>query len=162
MEVWSSFRSNKVTQALVLLFVAYTLSTILHPLIDSAKTFRFSAIEKKLSFLIFPFLLANIRGYDKKQIQKIFCVYIVVIVSSTLIALSAGLYNTINSGSLHFYDSGNQVVYNNFMYHRLSSYVGVHAVYYAEYVLLAFIMWVSFCYNNFLNWSIKRRVLATL
>jgi O-antigen ligase len=161
-EVWSSFRSNKVTQALVLLFVAYTLSTILHPLIDSAKTFRFSAIEKKLSFLIFPFLLANIRGYDKKQIQKIFCVYIVVIVSSTLIALSAGLYNTIYSGSLHFYDSGNQVVYNNFMYHRLSSYVGVHAVYYAEYVLLAFIMWVSFCYNNFLNWSIKRRVLATL
>lgn len=161
-EVWTSFLSNNVAQALVLLFVAYTLSTLLHPLIDSDKTFRFSAIEKKLSFLIFPFLLANIRGYDKKQILIFFYVYIIVIVSSTLIALSAGLYNTISSGSLHFYDSENQVVYNNFMYHRLSSYVGIHAVYYAEYVLLSFIMWVSFCYNNFINWPIKRRILAIL
>jgi O-antigen ligase len=48
------------------------------------------------------------------------------------------------------------------MYHRLGDYLGVHAVYYAEYVLLAFIMWVSYSYYHFLNWSIKLRSLAIL
>jgi O-antigen ligase len=161
-EIWSSFLSNRVAQILVLLFVAYAFSTILHPIFDSDKTFRFSAIEKRLSFFIFPFLFANIKSYDNKQIQKFFYIYIIVIVSSTLIALSAGLYYTFSSGSIYFYDSENLVVFNNFMYHRLGSYIGIHAVYYAEYVLLAFIMWVSFSYYHFLNWSIKRRSLAIL
>jgi len=161
-ETWSSFLSNKIAQLLVLIFVAYVSSTILHQIIDSDKTFQLAAIEQRLSFFIFPFLFANIKAYNNKQIQKFFYVYIIIIVSSTLIALSAGLYYTISSGSIYFYDSGRQVVFNNFMYHRLGDYVGIHAVYYAEYVLLAFIMWVSFSYYHFLNWSIKLRSLAIL
>lgn len=161
-EIWSSFLSNKVAKILVLLFAAYAFSIILHPIIDPDKAFRFSAIEKRLSFLFFPFLFANIKTYDKKQIQKFFNAYVATVVLSTLIALSFGLYYTISSGSIHFYDTGNQVFYNNFMYHRLGSYVGIHAVYYAEYVLLAFIIWVIISYYHFLNWSVKRRGLSIL
>jgi O-antigen ligase len=161
-ETWSSFSSNKLAQILVILFVVYALSTILHPIIDAGKTFRLSAIEKRLSFLFFPFLFANISKCDNKQIQILFNTYIIVIVSSTFIALLAGLFSTISSGSVYFYDNEKQVVFNNFMYHRLGSYVGMHAVYYAEYVLLAFIMWVSHSYAHFLNWSYKHRALAIL
>jgi len=161
-QIWSSFLSNKIAQVLVVLFIVYAFSTIIHPIIDSDRTFRFSAIEKRLAFFALPFLFANIKAYDNDQILKFFYIYIIVIVSSTLVALSSGLYYTISSGSNYFYDSEKQVLFNNFMYHRLGSYVGMHAVYYAEYVLLAFIMWVSFSYYHFLNWSIKRRSLAIL
>lgn len=161
-EVWSSFSSHKIAQIFVLIFIVYVGSTLLHLFLDHDNTIQSASIEQRLSFLIFPFLFANIRSYKPKQIKSFFRVYIGSIVASTFIALSIGLYYTISTNSLYFYDSGKQVVFNNFMYHRLGSYVGMHAVYYAEYVLLAFIMWVNYSYYHFSKWNIKFRLLAIL
>jgi O-antigen ligase len=161
-EIKSSFQSNRIAQLLVLLFGVYFISTIIHFTAYDDYSIQSSYLEKNLSFLIFPFLFANIRLYSDKQIRSFFKVYIASILISTLIALIAGLYFTVTTGSIYYYDPDKQSIYNNFMYHRLGSYLGMHGVYYAEYVLLAFILWGSYVSIYFLKWDVKNKAIAII
>jgi len=156
-EIFASLKSNKIAHLLVLFFIAYVVSTLIHISDYSAEM---PPLEKKLSFLVFPFLFANISTYKYQQIQTFLKVFIGSILLSTIIALSVGVYYTLSSGTLYYFDEGNGVVFNNFMYHRLGSYVGMHAVYFAEYVLVAFILWISYAFYHFKLWSLKHRLLS--
>lgn len=161
-EIWSSFKSNQISQLLVLGFIVYIVSLLIHYPSYTNSSIQFSAIEKKLSLLIFPFLFANIKSYNPKQIKFLFSAYVASVFGSTLLALTMGLYQTISSGSLYYYSIETEVVYNNFMYHRLGSFVGMHAVYFAEYVLLALIISVNYSFSRFTKWSLRSKFLSIL
>lgn len=161
-KTWASFSSNRIAQLLALGFIVYVSSVLIHYSSYTNSNIPSAAIEKKLSFLIFPFLLSNIKYYTSHQTKILFKTYFISILASSLIALMVGVYYTISTGSLYFYSADTAVVYNNFMYHRLGSYVGIHAVYFAEYVLLAFIICVSYSYYNFSTWNFKTKFLSIL
>jgi len=156
-EITVGLKSNRIAQFIIVFFILFLLSSIIHV---PATGLKFSVLEKKMSFLLFPLLLANTYNYGYKQLHTIFKVYVGSVLISTLIALGLGVYYTITTDSLYFFDVDKSVLFNNFMYHRLGSYVGMHAVYFAEYVLLAFILSVSYSYYHFSNWNFKYRLLS--
>lgn len=158
-QVLSSLRSNKISHFFILLFILYSTSILIHLSDYVSISDAWNALEKRLSYIILPFLLASFAFATRNQISLVFKVFIGSILLSSILALLIGLYQTLATGSLYFYDDNKQVVFNNFMYHRLGSYVGMHAVYYAEYVLVAFVVWVSYTYNNFYSLSIKKKLL---
>lgn len=158
--ILKAFKSNKVAILMVLFFLTYVVSAAIHYNSYTEDSVEPAALEKKLSLLLFPFLLASFSISRPFQIQLALKVYIGSIILSSLFALCDGLYQTVSSGSLYYFDENTGVIFNNFMYHRLGSYVGMHAVYFAEYVLLALIIVVSYTYYNFKNWNTKNRLLS--
>lgn len=68
-EIKSTFQSNRVAQLLVLLFGVYLGSLLIHYTSYDSINSQASIIEKNLSYLIFPFLFANIRSYSNEQIK---------------------------------------------------------------------------------------------
>lgn len=158
--VIKSFKENKVAILLALLFLMYVASTLIHYRSYAGDSVETAALEKKLSFLLFPFLFANFANADHNKVRITLEVFVASILISTFFALCDGLYQTLSTGSLYFYDKDKSVLFNNFMYHRLGSYVGMHAVYFAEYILLAFIIVVSYSYYHFPYWNLKKRLFS--
>jgi O-antigen ligase len=159
LQVWTQFKLNRISLLFLVLFMLYPLSFLLH-LSDYQNTSSgLSEIEKKLSYLLFPILFASVAALDSKKIILIFKVFVGAVLISTVFAISMGLYSTLASGSLYYYDPNKQVVFNNFMYHRLGSYVGLHAVYLAEYVLFSLAITVHYGVQHFKKWTLKKRVL---
>jgi len=107
------------------------------------------ALEKRIPFLIFPFVLTVVPLYSKRQIKWIFHMFLIMVVLSSLTCLIIGAYQTITTGTVHYINTENGVVENNFMYYRLSSYIGIHPVYFSSYVLLATILSLSDLRQNF-------------
>ena len=160
--VFKAFRNNQIAILLTLFFLMYALSALIHYSSYDSNTVETAALEKKLSFILFPFLFASFANASYTQVRLTLKVFVISILISTFFALCDGLFQTIHSGSLYYFDDDKHVLFNNFMYHRLGSYVGMHAVYFAEYVLLTFIVTVSFTYYHFANWNTKNRLLSVL
>jgi O-antigen ligase len=161
-EVIGSLANNKIALGFIVLFICYVLSFALHFADYQELSIGLSDLEKKLSYLLLPILFFNVRKLHNRQVQLIFKVFVYAVALSTLIALLSGIYHTITSGSLYFYDKDKMVVFNNFMYHRLGSYVGMHAVYLAEYVLFALVILTHYSISRFRIWKTKRKSTALL
>ena len=157
-EIWSNLKSNQTAVLFLTFFLIYPLSLLIHwndyEDFSPGKT----EIEKKLVYLIFPFIFANIVRYDSHRVKKLFGVFVFSVVASTFFALLIGLYFTLTTGSLYFFDETKGVVFNNFMYHRLGSYIGIHAVYLAEYSLFALTLVAYYLIKNFHSLPRKQKI----
>ncbi len=161
-KITASIKKNKIAGLLLAFFLYNALSFVIHIKDYENLSVGLTSLEQKLSFIIFPLLLSVIPTYEKKQIKNFFFAFIGSVALSTFIALCSAIVYTYLSNSFYYFDESTGVVFNNFMYHRLGSFVGMHAVYFAEYVLLAFIIYVSYSYNNFPLWSVKNKLTAIL
>jgi len=161
-KITASIKKNKIAGLLLTFFLFNAISFVIHIKDYENLSVGLTSLEQKLSFIIFPLLLSDISSYDKKQIKMFIFVFISSIALSTSIALCSAVIHTYLSNSLYYFDKDTGVLFNNFMYHRLGSYVGMHAVYFAEYVLFAFIMLVSYSYHYFSQWPTKNKIVAVV
>jgi len=141
----SELKQNKIAQLMILFGIVYALSALVR--YSSYEDFEIilKDLELRISFVIFPLGLAGLPLLNKSKIRILFRFYVGVIFLATIICLIFSLIATIQTGSVYQWDSNYHFVENVFMYHRLTSWIGVHAIYFSAYVSIAFyIVFVQF------------------
>ena len=144
------FENNRIalvqalkTNTTAILFVTFALAFVASVLIhidgytEADRVLK--TIEKRIPFLVFPIILSGIVLLQRIRIRRILTLFVWVMILTTLLCLFIGLIMTIKTGTVvHINSTFKSIIENNFMYHRLGSYIGIHAVFFSAYVLLAY------------------------
>ena len=133
--------------ALCFLFLLYAIGLFYSTNIHEG----YFSLEKKMSFIIFPFLIGANRNFffSYKFFRKIFLSFTVGCFICSLVCLVRGVYRWIQAGSME-----------QMFYHELGSIFHLHAVYFSIYISLAsfFLLWSL--EENIKEWSTGRKVLT--
>jgi O-antigen ligase len=111
---------DRISLLFILLFVMHLLSI----LVSENRTEAFAIVERKLSLLIFPFMLC--KTISAKQIRKIALVFSAAVTTGLLICY-------LNAFIQYFQTPDTGVFY----YHQFSSAIGIHAVYLEAYAVFS-------------------------
>jgi len=136
----SNIKANKIALYLLAFAGLNVISGFIHLHSYNSLSVLFSDIEKRTVFLIIPLVFAITPMLTKTQIRNIFISFMVGLVLSMTISLIAAGYVSIITKSIINLHAQYNMVENNFMYHRLGSYLDLHAVYYSCMVLMGLIM----------------------
>jgi O-antigen ligase len=98
----------------------------------------FSELEKKISLLIFPFVIYYQPKLSHQQIKIILFAFVAGCIFTAGICLVKASYHYHLTGDPSF-----------FFYHNFSQLVGMHAIYFSMYVCFAMVILVYYFYNNF-------------
>jgi len=94
-------------------------------------------IERHQSLLVFPFLLSTFSFISRKQKQKLLNVFVYSAALAGLFCLGHAGYDYLESGTVYPTGQTGHFTYNRFMHHRLSSAIGMHAIYFSFYCSIA-------------------------
>ena len=131
---------NKIALLLITFSVLYVLSGLVFLQQYENVDTLLKALEKRTPFMAFPLAFAITPMLTKGQVKNILRAFFFGIILSSLILLLTATGVSLVSGSIYNLHPRYGVEENNFMYHRLGSYLNLHAVYYSSMVLLAFIL----------------------
>ena len=133
-----AFRTNPVASILIIFALFYGFSALIKPAESEGLLEALRTLESKTAFIIFPLTLTGIKLLSSWRIKQLFKVYVITIIVATGLCLLIALFESFRTGSIYYTNPVNGVIENNFTYHRLSSFIGIHAIYLATYTSLAF------------------------
>ena len=137
-KLFNELKRNRIAQLMILFGLFYACSALMRYSLYSNFDIALKDLELRASFVIFPVGMTGIPLLSKLQIRNIFKFYVGIIFFATLICLVLAVIATLKSGSVYSWDTNYHFVENHFMYHRLTSWIGVHAIYFSAYVSVAF------------------------
>ena len=136
--IFRSLRKN----ATAILFILYSLVTVLSVIIHFGSYDdvwpMLKTIERRSVFLFVPLVLSGVTLLSRIRIKRLIMLFTQIMIIASLVCLAIGLYATIKNGTAVHINPLNGIVENNFMYHRLVSYLGLHAVFFAAQVCFVF------------------------
>jgi O-antigen ligase len=97
-------------------------------------------IERHYGLIGIPLLTISIQQFTKQQRKNLLSIFVVTGVVTGLICLGAATWHYISTGTVYTLTQKDHFVYNNFMHHRLSSPIQLHAIYYSLYLAFAAIV----------------------
>lgn len=151
---------------IALLFLAFALLYIISGFIHWSEydnlSILYHDIEKRAVFIVFPIIMAIVPMLSDQQNKKVFYSFFFGIIMSSVILFSIAAYLTTEVDSINFISPRHGIIENNFMYHRLGSYLDLHAVYYSCMVLMAFILVMAFTKIRFIKSNEQYRVLLII
>jgi len=134
--------ANMINNSIALLLVAFALTYIISGLVHlnnyDDTSILFNDLEKRAVFLAFPIIFAVVPMLTKFQIRNIILSFFISVILSSILSIVLAGYVSFSTGSLYNLHPKYGGLENNFMYHRLGSYLDLHAVYYSSMVLTAF------------------------
>jgi len=137
-EIVKNIKNNKVAILLISFALLYGISALFRINTYEYPDLYLKDLELRTLFIFFPLVLSGISMLSKYQVGNLLRLFVLGITISTFVCLTFSLIATIKSGSVYTWDATFSFVENYFMYHRLTSWVGMHAVYMACYVSFAF------------------------
>lgn len=156
-----AFKANKVAIFLAIFALANLVSVLIHFYSYDDLSIPIRTIEKRIHILMFPLMLSGLVLLEVQKIRGLLKLFITTMIFSTLLSLIIGLVITLKTGSFTYINTTVGVIENNIMYHRLGSYLGIHAVFFSSYVLFAYcIVLIKFLWE--LNIQGTRRKLIYL
>jgi len=96
-----------------------------------------SIIERHYGLIGIPILTISIQQFSKQQRKNLLSIFIATGVITGLICIGAATWHYISTGTVYTATQKGHFVYNNFMHHRLSSPIQLHAIYYSLYLSFA-------------------------
>ncbi len=158
-----SFFNNLKSKVPALLLIAFALLYGLNALIKPDETesllTALKNIEVRTAYIFFPLAMTGLTLLSGGKIKRLFDLYVITIIIATGLCLVIATVKTVESGTVYFINPVNNMDENNFMYHRFSSWIGIHAVYLASYTSLAFfIVFIGFV-NKYEQFSPKKKVI---
>lgn len=162
-QVIAVLKSNKVGTLFSLYAGAYLLFSLVHfNSYDDLNTV-IKDLEARAAFLLFPITLTGVTLFTSSKIHDLKRTYIIMAILASVVCFVIAILKTVEAGTVYSFDENN-VLINNFMYHRFSHWIGIHAVYLAAYVAIAFFVVLDGIVRNFKSYSrprlIRRGILA--
>jgi len=139
---WKSYLQiiggNRSAVLMILFSLLFVFSSLIHFDTYSSLDFVLKNIEKRIHLLAFPFLLSGTVFLSQNRGKNLLMLFVYTIIFASILSLIMGLVVTMKDGTTVHINPLNGIVENNFRYHRLGSYIGIHAVFFAAYILFAF------------------------
>ncbi len=137
-EIVQNIKRNKIALLFISFALIYGLSALLRISSYNDPNEYLKNLELRTAYLFFPVILSGVTLLPKLHVRNLFKFFVLSIFIATFICFTFSLLATIKSGSVYTWDANFGFVENYFMYHRLTSWIGMHAVYMAAYVSFAF------------------------
>ena len=102
---------------------------------DNLKT-GWTLVERSLSILLLPFATYGTRKFTEKQQRWMMLVFLSSALASSIFCLGAQTKVALEAGTIYTTEKSTHFLYNIFMHHRLSSPLGLHAVYFSSFIAL--------------------------
>ena len=99
-------------------------------------------LESIAPFLIFPVILTGLKDLPARFLERIPKFFVWSVSGATLLALLIALMRTMSQGLYYTYPE-NGVVMNNFVYHRLTSGIGIHAGFLSLFVCFSILIIIN-------------------
>lgn len=96
-----------------------------------------SIVERSISLVVLPFLALSFKEVSKKNKRLLLHVFILSAFLAGLFCLGNAFYSYCDTGTAYPSGQTGHFVYNRFMHHRLSSALGIHAIYLSFYCSFA-------------------------
>jgi len=148
-----------VSNPMAVLLMTFLLLYVIGLIYTNDFGYGIKVLERKTTFLIFPIVMSGLIYLPKKFSGRILWYFIYGMAASSILCLLIASYRTISSGSINFINPENFVVENNFLYHRLSSAIDIHAVYYSLFIAFALILVINHLFENYKQLHFKRIIL---
>jgi len=148
-----------VSNPMAVLLMAFLLLYVIGLIYANDFGYGIKVLERKTTFLIFPIVMSGLIYLPKKFSERILWYFIYGMAASSILCLLIAFYRTISSGSINFINPENLIVENNFLYHRLSSAIDIHAVYYSMFIAFALILVINHLLENYKLLHYKRIIL---
>lgn len=97
-----------------------------------------AGLEKRYFWIINLWLLTGVVYLSDKERKSVFEVFAWGIVAVLIFCIMIAVYRTVSMGGVISFDEKHSVYENNFLYHKLSGNVGIHAIVLSVYVAFAF------------------------
>jgi O-antigen ligase len=153
-EIVQQVRQNPLAIAWLVLFVLH--------LIGLTYTQNMSAgwkqVEYILSFALLPFFVAGTKKVSPSALKFVKHTFIIGMGIALLVCLVKASLFTWETGRWATFNPDNKVLENHFIYHRLSSQIGMHAVLLACYTTLALAFVLIELLNNWKKLTFKVRL----
>lgn len=131
-------KSNSTAILLIIFSLLFVFSSLVHFNSYDSLDVVLKNIEKRIHILAYPVILSGVVFLSQKRIKMLLMLFVAAVIIAALMCLFIGLVITIKTSTIVHINPLNGIVENNFMYHRLGSYIGIHAVFFGAYVLFAF------------------------
>ncbi len=142
--LWGHLKHNKIALVMMAFALFYAVSAAIHWRQYHDINALLKHLEMRLPFLLLPVPLALVPEFNHQQIKRLWQALVAGILLSAALLLLGASWVSITTGSLYNLHPRYGMPEHNFMYHRLGSYLGLHAVYYSAMILLAFVLTMVF------------------
>ena len=117
-------------------------------------------VERNLSLFIVPIIASSVQQFNTTQQRLLANFFIFSGVIIGLYCIGFATVNALDTGTVYTTKHANHFIYNNFMHHRLTAPVGLHAIYYSLYIGFANIILLYRLFYEKL--SFKKRLFYSL
>lgn len=115
-------------------------------------------LEKKLSLLIFPVILASVNRIKREEINKIVYYFAISCVLASFVCLIYASYRSIAANSFFEINPQSNYVTHYFFYYGLSD-IFIHPVYFSAYIVFSICILFNYLIDNKGTNSRKRNIL---
>lgn len=91
-------------------------------------------VGRNLSFLLLPIACLSILDLSEKKLKYLINAFILGAAAAGIFCLGVVSINAIENGTIYTIPNNKHFLYNTFMHHKLTSPLGLHAVYFALFV----------------------------
>ena len=91
-------------------------------------------VERSLSILLIPFAMYGTRLFSTKQQHWLILSFIISALIASIYCLLIQTQLALNLGTIYTSEKSTHFLYNIFMHHKLSSPLGLHAVYFSSFI----------------------------
>ena len=161
-EKWNSIRSNII----LIPFAVFFILNLLGLLYTHDASNSWFNLEKKISWIILPVILASSPLLSKKKIQSIFLLFIGACFAGALVCLFNATYLYLTNAPANkmfsaLYDVLNPTSSDKwifFSYASLSSGISIHPTYFSLYLLFSLLLLYKIFHEDFLRLPSRRRI----
>ncbi len=167
-EKWSNLKANP----LVLTFIFFFLLHLVGIIYSANKQAAWYTIEKKITLLVLPVLLASIK-LDKVEVRQLLHVFVIACLSATFVCLGTALYKVyLTSPTIHLASYSNHSFYSFqtepprlwmfISYRALASGIRIHPAYLSLYIIFCIALLMHFYADSFVTFTRARKIGALL
>lgn len=97
----------------------------------------YAIVERSVCFVLIPFLITPFKLFSRQQKQALLTWFIGTVFIASLYCFGLAIYEFFESGTAYPTGQTGHFTYNRFMHQRLSSNIGMHAIYLSFYCSFA-------------------------
>jgi len=153
-----AFFKNPPAFLCAVLFLLYSIGLLYsdHPQLG------LKVLEKRSSLIILPVVFSGIVQLPKDRRNNLIWCFVASIGIASLISLLIGLGFTTATGTVYHIRADDLVIEHNFYYHRLASYIDIHAAYFALYNAFCFMVVLVYLLEKSSGFSTAKKLMIWL
>lgn len=125
-------------------------------------TASWGIIERHLPLIFVPFIASSFTLLSQNQRRRVIDIFVFGVTAAAIYFLSSAIQHYLETGSVYIEGKSGHHLYNQFMHHRLTEPLDMHAVYFSLYLSFAFIVILDRFLNNYKNYALWQKMAFIL